>query len=301
MSIVFVSAITYGISPYYTNGDQIYYSRFYDEVEGKSFLEVLQFSKLIIDSLEPVYPFLVWIASEFFDKNLFLSISNATLVVGFFFACKKYSVPSFLPFFILTTNFYFYVLYFSAERLKFAFIFLFFAIIFSERVVRFLLLFIIAIFSHVQLILMFSGIVLKKLKPNFSNPANTFKTLFFYILCLGIAIYLKDHILGKVSYYANLPLEYGDILKILLFAAASFYYSNKNKTTLWLFFPLFLATFIFGGGRVVVMGFFIFLFYALQYKKGLNLGILFFSSYFLIKTLDFIENVIMYGDGFYVG
>jgi hypothetical protein len=40
------------------------------------------------------------------------------------------------------------------------------------------------------------------------------------------------------------------------------------------------------------------MYFAVQYKNGLNFGLISVNIYFLYKSIFFIDNVIKYGDGF---
>lgn len=74
---------------------------------------------------------------------------------------------------------------------------------------------------------------------------------------------------------------------------------HKNKLQVFLIFiPLFGAVYFLGGERVNMMGYFVFLFYALQHKRGFNLGILATSAYFLYVNIIFVDNIIKHGEGF---
>lgn len=300
LTLIYIFFITFQILPYYKYGDVFHYTQFYEGVKGVNFLDALELSKTTIDSSEPVYPFFAGISSRWLERTLFLSIANAALVICFFYSCRKYNVSPVITFFIANTNFYFYVLYFSAERLKFAIIFILLSIIFIDRAIKALTFFCFAILAHSQIILMFFGFIAKMLNPNFSNPIKFAKTILTYSVFFALIFILKDHITSKLEYYTESNSRFDDPLKIILFAVASFYYSSKNKIVYWLFPPLLFASAILGGGRVVIMGYFIFLFFSLQYKKGFNFAVIISAIYFLYKTIEFIENIIKYGDGFYI-
>ena len=66
-----------------------------------------------------------------------------------------------------------------------------------------------------------------------------------------------------------------------------------------IFFPLFIAVFLIGGERVNMIGYFVFLYYALPINKGFNFGVLLTSAYFLAASFGFTINIIEHGDGFY--
>ena len=60
-----------------------------------------------------------------------------------------------------------------------------------------------------------------------------------------------------------------------------------------------IAVGIFGGERVNMFGYFVFMYFALQVNRGVNLGVILTTLYFSYQTYFFVENIILYGDGFY--
>lgn len=79
----------------------------------------------------------------------------------------------------------------------------------------------------------------------------------------------------------------------------SIVYAKDKYTTVYAFIPLFLAVYFVGGGRVNFIGYFAFLFFALHYKKGFNLGVIVTSLYFSVQGFDFLRKIIIYGNGFH--
>lgn len=109
---------------------------------------------------------------------------------------------------------------------------------------------------------------------------------------------MQDHIVVKISYYLNSSDFFGS-LKVVFFMMLSFFYAKKKVFEIaTLFFPILIFTFFFGGERLVIFGYFIFMFYGLQNNNGLNFGVLGSSLYFSIKGLFFLQNIFLYGDGF---
>lgn len=200
----------------------------------------------------------------------------------------------------MLTNFYFYVLYLSAERLKFAVCFMLLAMSFN-RGRRSFFLSVISVLAHAQLILFYFGIVLSKSKSYFSDVKSRFLKLIISAVVVAAAIFLlRDHAAEKLRFYYRSDIDFYGLFKVVLFVVAAYFYSGRSVKVFVVSFPLVLAVCILGGERIVVMSFLLFLFYALQYKKGFNLGVLVFGSYFGVKTIQFLSNVINYGNGFFV-
>lgn len=68
-----------------------------------------------------------------------------------------------------------------------------------------------------------------------------------------------------------------------------------------MFIPLFMAVFLFGDERINILGYFIFLYYALFVRRGLNVGVLITSVYFAYASYGHLVRIFKYGNGFYGG
>lgn len=68
----FVSQVTNYFLPFYVYSDPYWYAKFYEEVGGVSFAEVIPFAKISIGAAEPIYPFISWGFSGFLSRG-FLS------------------------------------------------------------------------------------------------------------------------------------------------------------------------------------------------------------------------------------
>ena len=89
------------------------------------------------------------------------------------------------------------------------------------------------------------------------------------------------------------------IFQVSIFLIMTLLYVKKYKlTVIFGYIPIIIVSFIVGPERIVIIAYFIFLYYALQYNKGFNLGIGLTSIYFALKSIDFLINVIHTGQGF---
>jgi hypothetical protein len=152
----FISAELLSLFKY---GDQIAYRLFYDRLAGVPFEQVPIIQIATLGSAEPVYGILMWAGANIgFSKDGYLSFFNGFFAAALFILMRKYRVSP-VVIALIFCNFYFLVLLTSAERLKFAYIFLTLAAIFSGRI-RFIFG-ALAFISHFQTLLnfvaMFSG------------------------------------------------------------------------------------------------------------------------------------------------
>ena len=128
---------------------------------------------LFLSSDEPIYFLISWVSSNLdFSKDLIMSIANAILANIIFRVLNKMNTSLYLIVFIICTNFYLFGLYFAAERLKFAFIFLFLAFLVDENVKKKYLLLFLSLISHIQVLIIiasskFSNIIEKDSELNF--------------------------------------------------------------------------------------------------------------------------------------
>ena len=137
---------------------------------------------------------------------------------------------------IILTNFYFLVLYLAAERLKIGMIFFFFSMIYIGRVRQFYALAFLSIAGHFQLLIMY-------LSPLFVYFSSEYKRILsskhllrnntlLFLLCLGGLFLIREPLLIKFySYYE--PRGVVDILRIMVFASLSLWYSSERKEVLF--------------------------------------------------------------------
>jgi len=301
-----VFIITLILSPYYVGQDQLHYIKVYNGLKDLDLINAYLYYISYLDSKEVVHFFLSWIGSNLsIDKIVFYAFVNAYLAFVAIKLMRQLNVSIYIISFIVLSNFYFYVLYFSAERLKFAFIFFILSVLYKNKVYFFTLF---SIFSHSQFIIIYSAILFKILNISFIRSIKSkriSKKILLIIFTIPFTLFILHYFL-----YAHIELKYlhyagraeggiFNLFKILIFFLMTLFYSRKKKEVIFLYFPLFIATFFIGGERLNIFGYFIFLYYALQVNKGINFGVITTSIYFLFKTYGFVLNIILYGFGFH--
>ena len=128
---VFVGSLYIG--PLYVLGDQVHYRSVYENLAELSLVDGYIYYNSALDSLEFVHFFLSWLASRFLDKDLFVAIANALLAWVAFGVFQKWKASVFIAVLLVLTNYYLIAMYFSAERLKFGFIFLGLSFLYIEK------------------------------------------------------------------------------------------------------------------------------------------------------------------------
>lgn len=292
-------------SDYSTEGDQFFYRNFYNGIQYEDLIDGYEFYQNSLSASEPVYYIIIWLFSRFLEKNIFISMVNALLGVLFFDWLRRKNTH-WLIMGLLSLNFYLLVMFFSAERLKFGYLFLllsqlstgWFSYSFS----------IVSILSHLQMLVLYSA---ELISQRISTFAQQFKrtrsrshmlywimsmliglTSLLFIITVGFPL-VQNKILGYIQ-----QTEVNVSNKIVFFLILSLLYS-KNK---WRAFIaqviLLLTSFMVGDHRIVILSFTIFLTIGLDNKRGLNLGVLFTSGYFFVKGILLLWLIYQYNDAF---
>lgn len=289
------------IAPFYTKGDQIPYSKFYEECFLQSTDQWFCY-KNTLDSSEPLYFFLSKIAHLFLDKLTFISIFNALFVYTLtLLVCNFYKNVWHRHIFIwlIFLNYYIYVLFFSAERLKFGFIFVCLSLLFTKSK-RFSLFFS-AVLAHTQMIFMitpyFTNLIFKSKLSRFKK----FGIISTGVMAgFGLFIVLRSHIEAKILAYTVLDGGGSNFIGVaktavfVILAAAS----TRKYDPLIAGIPLLVASFILGGERISILAFFMYLGYVIYYNRKMDIPMVIVMLYFVYSGYGFLTNIINYGTGY---
>lgn len=300
ISIIFTFIISITVGSFYISGDQVFYRQLYELFSQANFIEAYLFYASQLNAVEFIYFFSSWLASKFIQKDIFFAFINCIMTWYFVQACKKIKIYPYVVLALVTTNFYFYVLFFAAERLKFGFLFLFisFCVLSTRKKIFFSLM---AVIGHAQMLIIIASTAFSQFTRRMLKKGSWYripKRSPLYILAGFFAVlFLFDYIAFKLPFY----LKNGSVLSIikpLLFMLASMYCSRQWKLIIPLFTPLILTSYIIGDERITIFAYFIFIYFSAQKHRGLNIPLLCFSTYFMLKSLIFIDNVINLGEGF---
>jgi hypothetical protein len=134
MTVMIVFLMTLLLSSYYVNGDQFHYRSVYDAVSSLSFVEGYLHYNVSLSSYEYVHYSLIWVFSRFLEKDVFIALSNSILAYLLLINLAKLRVFYLISVILVLSNFYLFVLYFAAERLKYGMIFFLLSFYYIERV-----------------------------------------------------------------------------------------------------------------------------------------------------------------------
>ena len=288
------------------SGDQTHYRKVYAQIGGMSIVDAFEFYKLNLDSIEIVHFIFSFLSSKIgIPKDIYISFINSLLVYVFARIMLKLNVSKLVILLLVFSSFYLNVLYFSAERLKFGFLFLFLSILFLENKKSPFLPSFFSVISHVQMLVIYSAIIFASVVRQIKRFLNTgfisVTLLIIFIFTIFFSFFVADHIIAKVNYYSVQNGLLG-MIKIIIITIPTLYYAkNERKNVLYIIIPILIAGSIVGAERIVILVYFIFLYYALRVKRGWNLGVMTVSAVTAIKSKIFIFNLILHGNGFYAG
>lgn len=296
---VLAFAFSMYVLPFYTEGDQHHYSKFYTKCflpgEDQWFCYTNTLS-----SVEPVYFFLSKFAHLFLDKVTFISIFNALFAYLLTFLVFSYYKPVWhrqIFIWLIFLNYYIYVLFFAAERLKFGFIFVCMSLALTKR--KRFLLFLLGVLSHVQMVFMITPYLTNLI---FKSELSKFKKIGILFIGavsgFGLFMLLGSHIESKVlSYSANDDSNLMGVIKTAVFVVLAVA-STRKFDPLVAAIPLLFASLILGGERIVVLSFFMYLGYVIYYNRKMDIPMAIVLIYFVYSGYQFLSNILNYGSGY---
>ena len=281
------------------------YSKAYYAIYDQPYLQAFFTYRGLIGSSEPIHFTLSWVASNLeFSRIYFISIWNSFTVVAFLMLGKKINGSLFILTIIALSNLYFFALFTELERLKFAFLFFFISIYFIENKKLFYTFAIITVLTHLQFLIMYSGFLAVYSLSQSKNLLVNYRIQKKLFVIIGVAVlllfFMSDHLLDKWNYYRifNPNINFLAVLKASPFMLLVFYYAKNKRESIVFMLPLILMLALVGGDRLNIFAYFIFLYFALQNKRGFNVGILSTTGYYAITGTIFIFNIFEYGRGY---
>jgi hypothetical protein len=206
---------------------------------------------------------------------------------------------------IVLTNFYMFVLYFAAERLKFGFLFLVLSLLYSNKPWQSYSLAFLSIWSHFSMLLIYAGVWMaefyNKLSMKVKWRSKGFLLSFLVLLPpFALVLYESKTILWKLGTYIerNENLAVMSFMPLVVLIVLTGIYAKNMRKSIFIFAPLLVGVAIVGGSRLNMLAYFIFLGFGLRVNAGVNAGVLITSAYFFYKSIGFVANVLEHGHGF---
>lgn len=302
----FIFLVIYLLSKYllhfYTLGDQQYYINLYYSLRGAGLSEVpiLQISKT--GSSEPLYGYLMWLFSNAgLEKTAVIAAFNGLFGVLIAATIRKLSGNILLPA-IIFTNYYFIVMVTSAERLKFSYILFCVSILVGGNFGK--VLFFSSPLVHLQSAITIVSVSTGTLSDLLSGRALNGKVKIISIVSLGFAFLLlafqrfQERILAKFASHSEKGEGIWSTGEMILFFLLSLIVARRKWEAVFIFIPLLIAAAILGGSRVNMIGFTMLFFIALKDRKPYHPIMVALYLYFAYKSVGFIENILLYGNGY---
>lgn len=301
-----IYAYSYFLISNYTFGDQVYYRSMYEAFYSAEFLDVLETAEYYIIASDPLSFYILWAGAYLgIEKDVFISAFNTAFLLGIYILARRYRA-SYLMIFLIFTNFYVIVLMTGAERLKFAFLFLFLAAIFNKNRNKAMLL-IASLFSHLQSIILLAAIfsgsfverIISEAKNKIIKKSTLISVLFILIASIYFITFNFNNIEAKAKDYISGDFFIGGLIQIILFSAAGIYFiENKLKFALAML-PLFIAILFIGSDRVNMIAVMLGVYLYWMEDKANHPYMYLLMAYFSIKSFGFISNILNHGNGFY--
>ena len=303
--VIFIAVfiISYILSQFYNDGDQRNYILVYNTLPTMNITEGKAFYTKFLTSSELVHFTLVSFFSRIVEKEIFVSLFNSILAYGAMILFRKWKIKFTVSAITVLTNYYIYILYLPAERLKFGFLFLIFALLYVDNRKKFLVFSVLSMNAHFQMIIQYSSLlfefIFSKLKLLIFEMKLSLPLLGALIVPLIIFIAFPDHFFHKINHFISNSNGISEIYKGLIFFVGAFIYSKDKKQTIFLFIPLIIAAYFLGGSRVNMIIYFVFLYFTFPVNNGFNLAVIVSTLYFGYKNILFLNKVVLYGNGFY--
>lgn len=295
--LVFVGSLYIG--PLYVLGDQIHYRSVYENLAELSLVDGYIYYNSALDSLEFVHFFLSWSASRFLDKDFFIAIANASLAWVAFGVFQKWKASVFITVLLVVTNYYLIAMYFSAERLKFGFIFLGLSFLYIERVRYFYIFSFFALTAHAQTLIVYFSLFFRVLSAQLNKVVSSGKISKLFLIVMALLLVpvalMSGQLVSKFNSYYDGLRDVSELARVFVFLLLALYYAREKVEALLIFIPLVFTVMLVGGDRVNVLAYFVFLYYALPVNKGLNVGVLLTSLYFAFGSFEYVSNIFEYG------
>ncbi|MBD2837689.1 hypothetical protein ID144_11600 [Pseudomonas sp. JM0905a] len=296
--VVFLGSLYIG--PFYVLGDQVHYRKIYDGLAGLSLFEGYLYYTSTIDSLEFVHFFLTWLASSFLEKDLFIAIANAVLAWVSLEVFQKWRASLVISAFLVLTNYYLIAMYFSAERLKFGFIFVGLSFLYVERLKLFYVFSFFALISHAQTFIVYFSLFFRSFCYQVFRVASAGKIskiflVVMFLLLIPVSL-ISAQLVSKFNSYYEGFRGVEELARVLAFLLLALYYAEKKTEVLLFFIPLVATVMLVGGDRVNILAYFVFLYYALSVRGGFNFGVLLTGLYFAVGSFEYVSNIFEYGN-----
>jgi len=287
-----------------TEGDQVHYWRFYTALQYAAASDVMLLALGYVSSTEPITAFTLWLgAIAGIDKNIYISFFNTLLVMGVILLLRREKAKWYIYIFILT-NFYLIVLLTTAERLKFAYLLFVYAALVSGKIKFFILA--LSPFAHLQALILLASLVSAEYLKSFINLLVKFRIrkklviLFAFMALAAAAIGLKlgEGVFAKAAIYIAGGGGLFELKNLIILLLIGIIAARDRFRMVAAMIPILVAAFLLGGERVNMIGVSVLMYLLLIEGRLSHPAMILLQIYFSLKSVFFIHNIFVYGDGF---
>ncbi len=285
------------LSRFYTGGDQTFYTRLYADLPSENLVRGYLVYQKTLSAMEPLYYVLVWTFSRFLEKSIFMSFVNTALITVLLLNVRRVSLRPVAAWIVLT-NFYLFVLLFSAERLKFGMLFL--GIMLLARGNKRHLFALLALMSHFQIIFL---LVVAYVTPSLGQIAhlgdkrNRIKLILLALFAAVVARFFLGYLQGKFTYYYR-GFDILSIGKACLMLAVTIQVAKSRGDAVVNQLPLVVVAVLFGTDRILIFMYMVYLWRLFESRREYTISAVFVNGYFFVAGLTFLYRTIAFHNGF---
>jgi hypothetical protein len=277
----------------YAYDDSVIYRNAYVELNGTPYNDLVFVYFSHIGSLEPIHMHITWALSNIgLSYEIFQSILNGILAYAILRYAADNNQKIYVLFLSILTSYYFFILFFELDRLKLALIFLlWYSHIFKSELWYRHLLVPVMVLTHIQTFIILVALLASKNIPTLSKLLRGKMKpgiIYFLVITVISAIYLAEHITGKIfAYVGNTNII--STSKILIWPAIIYIIKPNLLYSIIVTTPIVTSAIIFGSERINILGYFLTLIIiAAQTDRYFIRNILVLNVYPMLKLAIFI-------------
>lgn len=298
------------VAPWHYGGDQIIYTRVYNEINKYNLTDALLHYQGQIASLDLVHFFYIYIFSVLnVEKNIAMGMANSTMMFLFSKTIFRYIRPSFIAALFIVSNYYILSLGFTLERLKFAVLFLFLALYLDKNVKLRIMALALSIAAHysILILIIIGGLYItfqpkKECRIHAVNTVLSLNTTKVFALIVLIFVLINIETIGwKLDAYLFVDERentFSAVFKtLIMFIMAWYVMGNCSPKLIFIFAPLILLSFLIEPARINFFAYMFLLYISLTstYSKRKMRVLVLSSIYFSFTGINYLIMIYNYG------
>ena len=292
------------VLPFYTGGDQYYYTLAYNYMPDHSWSASRRFFTNWTGSSEPGYAFLAFMGSRVMPKIIFSALINAALSFVTLLVIRRFNIGLAMAA-VASFTMYWLVLLFSAERLSLAFVFLGLAALSGPRLRT--IFFITAMLSHFSIVVLFGFAFFGPVEAVINRQRSSrnrqrlrriatfsaISSVLFIMVGEAATAKLSGYLVGSIGLNLDLIILVGSLLISLLALRTAHFEVTVSFT------PIIMAALISDGDRLLMFGFIVLFYYGHRSSLTKYLAVFPGTAYMTYIGLIHLSNIFASGNGFH--